>query len=84
MRKSGRRHKKNTTLRVLLKQHNQKENPVSRETAIVLITLWSRILEQIWTSCGPDEVYKVICSTDHKYKKPDPADFTFTNDADRV
>lgn len=43
-------------------EHNQKENPVDLETQIVIVTRAFRILERIWKTCGPEEVWKSLSS----------------------
>lgn len=54
---------KNTMLIALLQCHNQSEYPVKRESAIVLFTLLLRFLENAWVTCGSDEVWNMLQSS---------------------
>lgn len=46
----------------IMHDHNHKENPVTRETQIIVITRAFRVLERIWKSCGPEEVWNCLRS----------------------
>jgi hypothetical protein len=51
---------------------NQKENAVSKETQIIIITRAFRILEGVWQRCGSQMVWETIRSSNDlmpKYPK---------------
>lgn len=54
--------KKRTMLKAILINHDQKEYPVSKATALILFTLFLRLLERAWVSGGADEVWHTIKS----------------------
>ena len=67
--------KKSMLLKAIVNQHNQKEHPITNETAIVIVTLTFRMLEHVWRSCGPEEVWTALRSHDRNDAPPDPKDF---------
>ena len=65
---------KRQLLVAIASRHNHKENPVDHETQIVVITRALRVLEQVWKSCGPEEVWNCLRSVEWD-RMPRVADF---------
>lgn len=61
---------KRQLLEAIMYGHNQRENPATRETQIVIITRTFRVLEDIWQNCGPEEVWNCIKSQGRRCRPP--------------
>lgn len=61
---------KRQLIAAIMHPHNQKENPIDRETHIVIITRTFRILEKVWQNCGSEEVWNCLRSSDHRARPP--------------
>ena len=51
---------------LMLYGHDAREYPAGRDAQIVIITRSFRILENIWNSCGAEEVWRCIRSRERK------------------
>lgn len=57
---------KSQLIKSIAREQDQRENPVSHETMVIIITRTFRMLEKVWDSCGSGEVRRCIQSHERR------------------